>query len=836
MSKTITIPADRGNPVFVTVNGRKYSYPAGTQQTVPDEVAALLAANEAANVIYGRVPAGPLSVGDKFSGEDAIPVTATLGGRLVVDAADVVEVATPLVTDAVDDWLDDHPEATTTVEDGAITRAKLHEDMKNTTDLAVNGFAAAFDSTESYSKGDYVTYGGKVYIFKTTHAAGAWDADDVTEVKVTGEINNLKSESAATNTKLKDETLDTHNELLPYNAVWEAGNISSSTGKNNNSTSTTRIRCANYYAAYSGMQVSIPNGYKALGFRYSGADYSYFLGTLNGGFWMRGDWFLQDAAYYRFVLANEDDTTTIATSAGANVTLTPIVSNRFFDYSVDVNLENGSFFVDYGTTGNGYANIFAYRRTDRMIEVTGGVTHLMEISSDDVSALAGYSVYEYGVTDGEIVFLRRKTPVTTVRKMDLVVPSADAKYIKISFSTNTGYEHHAFKPVRIHSRTPLRLCKNPNLYNTTEKIIYLLYNITGDVFTSGQLMLPPNYSIDGNQVPLLVYCHGTDGCDKWDRKMTLMGDIDLQAEFDYWISEGFAVFDCYPWTTKYYSTSSQISPFMVAPNVRAYVEGIKYVCDRYNVDIGSVCVSGLSLGGNMATWFAFQTEIPVKAVALMAPTTGWISQRWKDYFLAKSARNRIVEILGLSEETDASTFINTDNGIHTAAVNQFVVDHLDSFAGLSPAALGATGSTYLEQYTWAYEMETTLPEWMSDLDIPDIPEGWLENTYGDEIGVPKLVDHPELTKFSPYPVKFWQAFDDVNVSGHANYTIYTWMKNGGTKAYWRTLPNDCGGHGATGYGQLAPKTSGTTHLGTAFTDVPVAQVEMIDFFYDQING
>lgn len=129
MSKTITIPADRGNPVFVTVNGRKYSYPAGTEQTVPDEVAALFAANESSNVIYGRVPAGPLSVEEKYTGEDAIPVKATLGGRLVVDAADVVDVSMPLVTDAVDDWLDDHPEATTTVEDGAITKAKLHEDL-----------------------------------------------------------------------------------------------------------------------------------------------------------------------------------------------------------------------------------------------------------------------------------------------------------------------------------------------------------------------------------------------------------------------------------------------------------------------------------------------------------------------------------------------------------------------------------------------------------------------------------------------------------------------------------------------------------------------------------
>ena len=40
------------------------------------------------------------------------------------------------VTTAVDAWLDDHPDATTTVEDGAISRAKLTTDLKRKTDLA----------------------------------------------------------------------------------------------------------------------------------------------------------------------------------------------------------------------------------------------------------------------------------------------------------------------------------------------------------------------------------------------------------------------------------------------------------------------------------------------------------------------------------------------------------------------------------------------------------------------------------------------------------------------------------------------------------------------------
>jgi len=38
------------------------------------------------------------------------------------------------IADAVYDWLDEHPEATTTVEDGSITKAKLDNDLKDTVD------------------------------------------------------------------------------------------------------------------------------------------------------------------------------------------------------------------------------------------------------------------------------------------------------------------------------------------------------------------------------------------------------------------------------------------------------------------------------------------------------------------------------------------------------------------------------------------------------------------------------------------------------------------------------------------------------------------------------
>ena len=50
---------------------------------------------------------------------------------------------------AVSDWLDEHPEATTTVEDGAITKAKLDSDLQGTVD----------DVGDLKSQTDYIQYG-----------------------------------------------------------------------------------------------------------------------------------------------------------------------------------------------------------------------------------------------------------------------------------------------------------------------------------------------------------------------------------------------------------------------------------------------------------------------------------------------------------------------------------------------------------------------------------------------------------------------------------------------------------------------------------------------------
>lgn len=56
-------------------------------------------------------------------------------GKIIALARAVAPKIDPeTIESAVSDWLDDHPEATTTVEDGSITKAKLDSDLQETVD------------------------------------------------------------------------------------------------------------------------------------------------------------------------------------------------------------------------------------------------------------------------------------------------------------------------------------------------------------------------------------------------------------------------------------------------------------------------------------------------------------------------------------------------------------------------------------------------------------------------------------------------------------------------------------------------------------------------------
>lgn len=58
--------------------------------------------------------------------------------------------------------------------------------------LTTPAIAPSFDATVNYAVDDMVFYEGNLYTFTTAHSAGAWNANDVVQVTVGGEIADLK--------------------------------------------------------------------------------------------------------------------------------------------------------------------------------------------------------------------------------------------------------------------------------------------------------------------------------------------------------------------------------------------------------------------------------------------------------------------------------------------------------------------------------------------------------------------------------------------------------------------------------------------------------------------
>lgn len=466
-------------------------------------------------------------------------------------------------------------------------------------------------------------------------------------------------------------------------------------------------------------------------------------------------------------------------------------------------------------------------RTTPLISIGGPAT--IKISPADDATVSSFKIFEYGTTNGAVTFIQCVQNLTFTNHAYTYTPGTSVKYIRIMLvlsASNTAQ----YSDLEIDGASA-KICGNPNITDGSK--IQFAYIVDGETYTAGQLLLPPNYSVDGKPCPLVVLLHGTSSMNTWTQEIGTNSGTSTRYLLDYLTNEGFAVFDCYCFTSKYYSANYQNQAAPLPVFLQAYTEGVKHVCRNFNVDIENVCSFAMSAGGNLAHMLLHEYgDVDFRAIAMLCPSTGFASLIFRQFFLHQSMRTLIVNYLGLANETGASTFISTDKGLDNATARNFVSDHLDSFAGLICGAIGVNGATFEDQYDWMVTGQTTLPQWMSDLSLPSIPSGW---TTSPATGVPSLVNHPELTAFSSVPVKFWQAFDDVNVSGHTNYTIYNWLKNGGTNVQWRTMPNGTGGHHAVDTDANALKSSGTTRLGVSYSNIATAYVEMADFFYQNMS-
>lgn len=454
-----------------------------------------------------------------------------------------------------------------------------------------------------------------------------------------------------------------------------------------------------------------------------------------------------------------------------------------------------------------------YKRSKMLLKCNPETEYEIELNSTD--KISGFSVFCFG-EDGSLI--QTITPTLSNGVVSVTTPS-ECKLVKLSALT-TGYPD--FIPVA-YADGLCEVC-NLNLLNTNiGSSLAFNYKVTNGVFSSGRLILPPNYTIDGTAVPLIVFVHGSGGMTTWNSVIGYAGSsADYRTYLNYLANEGYAVFDCYPWTDKE-TLSETYSPICLPVNINSYIKGIEYVCSRFNVDINNVVLYCKSQGGNIGHWATVESAFPFKGVGLFAPTTDPYQQKSGNLFYNANCREAITKYTSLDgTEQEISTFISNGN-VSNETVMSLLNKNKGKFTSMFPFAQGVHGCTSSDDlFNGGITVIQTVPQWMTDLGLPA-----RQSSYDY---IPAIASHSEYTKHAQRPVKFWCAFDDTQTSSYGNYAIHQWLLNGGSDSEFRVLPIGTGGHHAMDTDANALKSSGTTALGIAYTNIPTAYVELVAFF------
>ena len=316
------------------------------------------------------------------------------------------------------------------------------------------------------------------------------------------------------------------------------------------------------------------------------------------------------------------------------------------------------------------------------------------------------------------------------------------------------------------------------------------YDIPGGFFTKGFLKLPPNYK-DVKNVPLIVFVHGSGDISSINATSMTSSYNDY---YDYLRDCGYAIFDCYPYSSKYSSQAGNSSNTWGLPiNRSCYKAGIEYVLKNYNVDGSRIFVSCKSLGGLQAMSMFYDETIPITAVGMLAPEIDQFSV----YMGYSSASKKIAaQDLEFSEDTD---------------------DVLDFDQG-DTVPEGFWGYITANMQKWVGKFAVWCGLDISNADKPDYYQ-LIRNTS----------DKPR--KSLNRPVKIWMASDDDVVDFRNIQAFISSLNNGGYIGELRTMPDNTGKHHAVDSDPSALQTTDvTTPLGVHYDSVPTAYYELEKWF------
>lgn len=320
---------------------------------------------------------------------------------------------------------------------------------------------------------------------------------------------------------------------------------------------------------------------------------------------------------------------------------------------------------------------------------------------------------------------------------------------------------------------------------------------------NGYLMLPPNYSSEGNAVPLVVFCHGTNGY-SWAQT-----GIGSYAEYkNFIVNNGYALMDCSGLTNE----NKTLANVFDAPSAMScYEDMYKYVTDSFNIRRDGVYVVGKSAGGFMTILLTSKQPFKVKAAACLAPAIAWTFSS-----LPVEAQEPIqlaMSQLGFGDYTWSA-------GINAMADKEEIIDNILQLGSNDPFFINSD----IDAGAFLEILRTTHID-----DDPTKDILWsVDGRHHLDISVLNNIINA-AHKYLYTPTKIWIAKDDTEVPYHVAEMFQRMVQNTNGPCYLRTMPNGTGGHHSVDTSDSALKTYYQPIYGD-MVEVPVAYAEVVDWF------
>lgn len=459
------------------------------------------------------------------------------------------------------------------------------------------------------------------------------------------------------------------------------------------------------------------------------------------------------------------------------------------------------------------------------------------------SSIDGY-MYKYDENHNliEISTLSKGNPASLVGcsfiKLKGVPIGPSKEDFTIPFSFNG--EQQPFEEKNVAMRTP------------SERLIY---HVDGDMFTTALLMLPPNYTVNGKKVPLIVWDSGDGSFSNWNSYEMGTGYEARRKGLEYMRDQGFAVLEIYSWGSYYYKQypgCGQRSAMPIPTHIKTHEKGVEYVCSRYNVDYNNVFHLSKSGSGKMALGYALDTpKFGLKSIYAMAPVFDDLNfNRWgmPDY------RKALFEELNMDgTEEQIEQFRNGYSGdathgwlltrgpyngtitpeelSHLHKINQdFVKKNISKFSVISVNWKNLIGQSPEEKFQdtldWGYKFwETDKPNWANH-ESPD--EQGKFPTYNTNTDI---YNKHNLTIISnSIPITVIMSKDDEQTPYWSALEVINQLRNGGKDATIVPLPSQ--GHSAPDMGSGVNSVSDvTTVLGIHYDSVSIGwHIACMDIF------